>query len=140
MLNDSLRTLLQTKGVLVGRVLLGLMFVYSAIGMLFVQGPANVAMYFDSLGIPLAGIAIWLVIALKLAAGGALMAGFKVEEAAAALIIFTALTILIAHFDTSDPHLGKNLAIIGGLLYAMAYAGHNNSHHNSPQAAPRPEM
>ncbi len=56
--------------------------------MLFMQGPANVAMFFDSLGIPLAGLVAWLVIALKLGAGGALMIGYKVEEAAAALILF----------------------------------------------------
>ena len=131
MLNNSMRSLLQTKGVVLGRILLGLLFVYSGIGILFMQGPTNVAMYYDSIGLPLAGLLVWIVIALKLGAGGALMLGYKTEEAAGALIIFTLLTTLVAHLDLADPNLGKNLAIIGGLLYAAAYAS-PNQHQQRP--------
>lgn len=129
MLSHSQRVLLETKGVVVGRVLLGFMFVYSGIGMLLMTGPENVAMYFDSLGIPLASLVVWLVIGLKIAAGSALVAGYKVEEAAGALIIFTLSATVIAHLDPADASLGKNLAIVGGLLYAAARASaqHNRA-------------
>jgi len=127
MLSQSQRTLLETKGVVVGRVLLGLLFFYSGISMLFIQGPANVAVFFNSLGIPLAGLMVWVVIALKIIAGGALMLGRHVEAAAGALVIFTIIATLIAHMDLTDPSLGKNLAIIGGLLYAAAHASASRS-------------
>jgi putative oxidoreductase len=107
------------------------MFFYSGIGMLLMQGPANVAVYFDSLSIPLAGLMAWVVIALKLGAGGALMAGYKVEEAAGALAVFTLIATFIAHMDMADPSLGKNLAIVGGLLLA---AGHASAKRNVANA------
>jgi putative oxidoreductase len=136
MLNDAQLTLLHTKGVVVARVLLGFMFFFSGLGMLL-NGPANSAMYFDSVGIPLAGLAVWVIIALKLAAGGALMAGKKVVEASLALIGFTILATLMVHMDLNDPGLTKNLAIIGGLLYAMAHATSMPS--GTPEPAPTME-
>ena len=114
------KMMLQSHGVLAGRFLLALLFVSSGINMLL-GGVGNTAMYFDSMGVPVAGVAAMLVIALKISAGVAMMVGYKVEEAASALFVFTALTILIAHRDTADLNLWKNLAIMGGLLYAMAY-------------------
>lgn len=127
MLSSSQRMLLETKGVLVGRVLLGFMFFYSGIGMLFMQGPAGVSTFFESLGIPFALFMTWVVIVLKLGAGGALMAGYKVEEAALALAAFTLIATGIAHLDMADPSLGKNLAVVGGLLYAAAHASANRN-------------
>lgn len=113
--------MVQTKGVVVGRVLMGLLFLSSGLGMLFMQGPAGVAGYFDSLGLPMPVIVAWLVIILKIVAGGLLVIGKKVGAAAGALILFTLGTILIAHLDLEDVNLFKNLAIVGGLLYAMAF-------------------
>lgn len=122
MLSDAQRTLLETKGVWIGRALLGLMFVYSGITMLFLQGPETVAGLFDSLGIPFALVMTWVVIALKFGAGGALIIGYKVEEAALALAIFTLIATVMVHLSPDDPSLGKNLAVIGGLLLAAAQA------------------
>jgi len=125
MLSNSQRELLQTKGVVIGRVLLGLLFLSSGLGMLFMQGPENVAGYFGSLGLPMAGLLAWLVIILKVGAGGAIVLGKRVGAAAAALIVFTFLTILIAHNFFADPSqmtaAMKNFAIIGGLLYVIAF-------------------
>lgn len=121
MMSDSMRVMMQTKGVVLGRVLMGLLFLFSGIGMLFMQGPGNVAMYFDSLGLPLAGILVWAVIAIKIVAGGALIIGMRVGMAAAALALFTLLTIPIAHGSIDDVNLFKNLAIVGGLIYVMAF-------------------
>ncbi len=69
----------------------------------------------------MAGILVWLVILLKLVAGGAVIIGKRVGLASAALIIFTFLTILIAHRSFEDVNMFKNLAIIGSLLLLMAY-------------------
>lgn len=121
MLNDSQRMMVQTKGVVIGRMLMGLLFFSSGVGMLLTQTPAGVAGYFESLSLPMPLILAWLVIILKIVAGGALIIGKHVGNAACALIVFTLLTILIAHRDPSDVNLFKNLAIVGGLLYVMAF-------------------
>jgi putative oxidoreductase len=121
MLTAPQRDIIREKGTLIGRVLLGLLFFWSGVGILFIQGPANTAAFYDGLGLPMAGFLVWLVIILKIVAGGAVMIGKRVGLASAALIIFTFLTILIAHRDISDINLFKNLAIIGGLLQLMAY-------------------
>ena len=120
MLQEATRTNLRVYGTLVGRVLMGLLFFFSGVGILM-SGPASTATYFASLGIPLAGLVVWLVLAIKIVAGGALMLGYRVGAAAALLILFTAAAILAAHMDMEDPGLWKNLAIIGGLLYVIAY-------------------
>lgn len=121
-ISTSHQEMMRSKGIPVARVLLGLLFVFSGIGMLFMQGPAATAGYFDSMGVPMAGLLVWVVIAIKLGAGGALMAGYRVADAAALLIVFTLLATFVAHMSLEDINLFKNLAIIGGLMYAIAYA------------------
>lgn len=120
MLSDGQRQTMRTHGTMLGRMLIGLLFFWSGISII-IGGPANTAMYFASVGVPLASLAVWPVIALKLAAGGALIAGYRVGIAAGALIIFTLLATLFAHVNIEDVNLFKNLAIVGGLLYVMAY-------------------
>ncbi len=120
MLSYEQRELMRTKGTMLGRVLMGLLFFFSGLGII-IDGPMNTAMYFANLGIPLATLVVWPVIVLKLGAGGALIAGYRVGVAAGALILFTLLATLIAHMDINDVNLFKNLAIVGGLMYVMAY-------------------
>lgn len=120
MLESSLH-LVRTKGSKLGRALLGLLFFVSGIGILL-SGPAGTAMYFGSVGIPLAGIVVWLVIIIKIGAGGALLIGKKTTEAAAVLVLFTLLATLLGHLNPFDlTSVLKNLAIVGGLLYVMAF-------------------
>jgi len=121
MLSAPQRDLVRDKGTKVGRMLIGLLFFAGGLSMLLVAGPAATAGYFTSLGIPLAGIVVWLVIAVKVLAGMAIILGYRVGLASAILIGFTAATTIIAHRDFADPNLLKNLAIIGGLMYLMAY-------------------
>lgn len=123
MLSDAQRTMLQTKGIVIGRILMGLLFFTSGLGMLLTQTPAGVTGYFESLGLPLPMVLAWLVIILKIVAGGLLIIGKRVGLAAAALAVFTLLTVLIAHFSLEDGQLFKNLAIIGGLMYVIAFGG-----------------
>jgi putative oxidoreductase len=101
-------------------MLMGLLFFSSGLSMLL-GGPAEIAGYFASLNVPMATIVVWPVIALKIIAGLALMLGHRTGLAAGLLIIFTLLTIPLAHADLADTNLWKNLAIVGGLLYALAY-------------------
>ena len=121
MLSDSQRRMVQTKGVVIGRVLMGLLFFGGGMGMLLQQGPESVAADFGGLGIPSALVVAWAVIVLKIGAGGALIIGRHVGCAAGLLILFTLGTILIAHMDVNDVNLFKNLAIVGGLLYVAAF-------------------
>ena len=121
MLTAPQRDLVRDKGTKFGRGLIGLLFVATGLNMLFFSGPANTASFFESIGIPLAGLVVWLVIAVKLVAGGAIIIGKRVGLASVTLIGFTVLATMVAHRDLSDPNLFKNLAIIGGLLYLMAY-------------------
>lgn len=122
MLSDAQRHMLQTKGVVIGRMLLGLLFVFSGIGMLM-SGPtaSYAASAVANLGIPLAGLVAWAVVAVKIGAGGALMLGKHVGLAAGLLIAFTIGATLIAHMSLEDINLFKNLSIVGGLLYAAAF-------------------
>ena len=120
MLSRSHRDCVRTYGTLLGRILIGLLFFFSGIGILM-MGPENTAGFYEDLGIPMAGLMVWLVVAVKLVAGGALMAGYRTGLASATLIGFTLVATVLAHLDLEDPNLFKNLAIIGGLLYTMAY-------------------
>ncbi len=121
MLTAPQRDLVRDKGTKLGRFLIGLLFVGSALTMLFVQTPAGVSGYYETLGVPLAGIMVWLVIVMKIAAGVAIIIGKRVGLASAVLIGFVVIATLLAHRSLSDPNLLKNLAIIGGLLYLMSY-------------------
>lgn len=119
-LSEGQRELMRSKGTMLGRTLMGLLFFFTGLGMV-INGPQNTVMFFESLNIPMASLLVWPVIILKLGAGGALIAGYRVGVAAGALILFTLLATLIAHMDINDVNLFKNLAIVGGLMYVMAY-------------------
>ena len=113
-------TKIQHYGPLVGRVLLALLFVVSGFGMLTnISGTAG---YFASIGIPLAGLVVILVILVKFAASAMLILGIHAREGAWALIVFTALTIFIAHTGEGQMVMAlKNVSIIGGLLMVAVH-------------------
>lgn len=121
MLSEPQRDLVRDKGTKLGRVLIGLLFFASGLSMLFVQGPSGSAAYLASMGVPLASVSVWFVLAIKIGAGGAIMLGKRVGLASAILIGYTVLATMVAHRSFEDINLLKNLSIIGGLLYLMAY-------------------
>lgn len=109
---------------LVSRILLAVLFLISGFGML--SAPAGNAAFFASVGIPLAGLVVWLVIALKILGGIALVVGFQTKWAAYALAAFSVATAFIGHFDPSDQMemavFFKNIGLAGGFL-ALSVAG-----------------
>ncbi len=121
-----MQQVLRTHGTTVGRILIGLLFFFSGVGILMGGISGTSAMIADT-GLPMAALFAWLVVLVKIGAGGALMAGYKVEKAALLLIGFTILTILAVHRDLQDINLFKNLSIIGGLLYVYTYGSSKDS-------------
>lgn len=139
MMTEEQRSLLRTYGTLAGRVFLGLLFVFTAVGFIL-GGTDAVASMIANKGLPFAGLITWIVIVVKILSGAALILGYRVGYAAGALIVFTALTILFFHMDfRNDVNFFKNLAIIGGLFYVMAY-GAGDGWKLGAQRSPVPSM
>lgn len=113
-------SILKAHGALVGRMLIGLLFLFSGAGMLL-GGVSGAAGMIEMKGLPLPMLLAWAVVAVKILAGAALMVGYETKKAALALGGFTVLTILFFHLNLEDINLFKNLAIIGGLLYVYVY-------------------
>lgn len=109
---------------LVGRLFLSILFIVAGFGKLTsIEGTAG---YFGSIGLPAPGILVWLVTALELLGGLAILVGFKTRWAAWALAAFSIGAAIIGHSDFSVPPndlmFMKNLGLAGGFL-ALAVAG-----------------
>lgn len=109
---------------LIGRVLLSIIFIMAGFGKL--TSVAGTAGYMASLGIPIPGLTVWLVIALELLGGLAILFGFFTRYTAWALAAFCVASGYLAHFQPEDQmqmtSFMKNLALAGGFL-ALAAAG-----------------
>ncbi|MBY0309883.1 DoxX family protein [Patescibacteria group bacterium] len=135
MLQESHRTMLRSYGIVLARVLLGALFFLSGLQTLLSGsvGLAGVAGMISSTGIPLAMLAAYIVIAIKILGGSALILGYRTGMAAGALFLFTGAATLAFHMAPVesmglfgwDMGLFKNLSIMGGLLYAMTYGPGN---------------
>ncbi len=122
MMSESQRAMMRSHGILVGRVLIGLLFLYSGVGMLMNMGLSGVTAMVAGVGVPLASVAAIIMLLIKIGGGAALILGYRVGYAAGALFIFTLLTVLLVHIKDAEPtSLLKNLAIMGGLLYVIAF-------------------
>jgi putative oxidoreductase len=107
---------------LIGRVLLSIIFIMAGISKL--GGVDGTAGYMASMGIPLPGLTVWLVIALEILGGIAILLGFFTRYAAWALAAFCVASGYLAHFQPEDQmqmiSFMKNLAIAGGFLVLAA--------------------
>jgi len=121
-------TPLQSTTVLVGRILLGLIFVLSGFAKL--SGFDGTAGYIGSKGLPLPQLLAALTIVVELGGGLALMAGFYTRQAVVALAGFSLLTAVLFHNFWAAPqaeqmmqqiNFMKNLAIAGGMLVVAAF-------------------
>jgi putative oxidoreductase len=119
---------IQNAAALIGRILLGLIFVISGFGK--IGGYAGTAGYMASQGLPLVSILLPLTILVELGGGLLLMAGWKVRWVALVFVLFLIPVTIVFHNPAGlDPaqaqqqmiNLLKNLAIMGGMLQVVAF-------------------
>jgi len=120
--------LVKRYGPAAGRALLAMIFVFS--GWEKITGFSGTVAYMASKGMPLTAFFAVGAIILELGGSIALILGWHVRWGALALLVFMVPTTLIFHdFWAVDPaqaqgqliHFLKNLGIMGGLLYVMAF-------------------
>ena len=118
----------KTCGPLAGRILLALIFVTSGWGKLV--GFEGTVGYIASKGLPLPQLAAAGAIAIELVGGCLLVVGWQARWAATAIFLFLIPTTLIFHpfWAVEGPgarmeqiQFMKNLCIMGGMLYVMAF-------------------
>jgi len=126
---NALCKLASQYGPLAGRILLALIFIMA--GWNKIGGFEQTAGYMASKGMPMANILLALTIIIELGAGLMVLLGMYARWGAAALFGFTLLATIIFHnfwaiADAQQAYIQslmfmKNLAIMGGLLYVVAY-------------------
>ena len=118
----------KTYGPFAGRILLALIFVISGYNKLV--GFDGTVGYIASKGLPLPQLAAAAAIAIELVGGVLLVIGWQARWAATAIFLFLIPTTLIFHAFWAAPAANlqmetiqfmKNLSIMGGMLYAMAF-------------------
>jgi len=125
---NTLCEAIKAYGPLAGRILLALIFVVS--GFEKITGFEGTVGYIASKGMPLPQLAAVGAIAVELGAGILLVIGWQARWAAAAIFLFLIPTTLIFHnfWDAAAAQkqmqtiqFMKNLCIMGGMLYIMAF-------------------
>lgn len=113
---------------LLGRILLALIFVIS--GWNKIGNFDMTAGYMASKGLPMTEILLGLTIAIELVGGLMIVFGWKARWAALAILLFLIPTTLIFHafwavgadeVRNQTNAFMKNVAIMGGMLYIMAF-------------------
>jgi putative oxidoreductase len=121
-------TPLQNATLLVGRILLGLIFVLSGFGK--IAGFDGTVGYIASQQLPWPSLIAVLTIIVELGGGLALVVGLATRQAAILLAGFTILAALIFHAFWAAPEAArmmqqinflKNLSIAGGMLVLAAF-------------------
>ncbi len=120
---------------LAGRVMIALIFVLA--GLSKISAIEGVQGYMEAMGLP--GILIYPTILFEVAAGLAIIAGFKTRYVALALVGFSLLSALIFHSQLGDQMqfilFMKNIAIVGGFLFLARYGAGELSIDNRRSAA-----
>jgi putative oxidoreductase len=125
---SALCEVVKTWGPPAGRVLLALLFVISGLSKL--SGFESTVGYIASKGLPLPQLAAAGAIAVELVGGILLVIGWQARWAAAAIFLFLIPTTLMFHafWTVEGPgarmeqiQFMKNLCIMGGMLYVMAF-------------------
>lgn len=109
---------------LVARILLVALMLISGFGIL--MAPSGFAGYMGAIGVPAPTLVTWLVIAVKIIGGLAVLVGFQTRYAAYALAAFCVGSALLGHMNFADQaefnNFFKNLAMAGGFL-ALSVSG-----------------
>ena len=122
--------MIKDSGLLLGRVLLGVIFVNSGFGKLMQLEAFGHSL--ASRGVPLSGPLSVLGALVEFLGGIAIVIGLQVRWASALMILFVIVATLISHRyweladaarRTQQTQFMKNLSIIGGFLLLMASGG-----------------
>ncbi len=125
---NQLCEMVKQYGPLIGRILMALIFLRSGFGK--VTDFAGVAGYMASKGMPMAEFLLVGAIIFELVGAILLVIGWKMRWGALLLVVFMIPTTLIFHnfwavdaaqYQNQFNHFMKNVAMIGGLLYMMAF-------------------
>ena len=108
---------------LLGRIAIAALFLPAGLNKL--MGTEGVTSYFASLGLSVSAVLVWVVIAIEVLGGVALILGYKTRLVAIGLAIFTVLASIVGHAFWAAPVdaafiaqllFFKNMAVTGGLL------------------------
>ena len=120
--------LINKFGPLVGRILMAAIFLKSGIGK--IAGFAGTAGYMASKGLPMVEVLLVITIAIEIGASVMLIVGWKARWGATALFLWMIPVTLLFHNFWAVPAeqqyvqsimFYKNLAMMGGMLYIMAF-------------------
>jgi putative oxidoreductase len=118
----------QSQMMLVGRILLATVFLVAGIRKL--MAVAGSTGYLAKLGFPAPEALIWVAIAIEIGCALLLILGWQTRRISWLLIVFVAIATAMAHrfWEFPDAQYAaqmnnflKNLAIVGGLLYVIAF-------------------
>jgi putative oxidoreductase len=118
--NIAPRSFLLDGGALLGRLLLGAIFVWSGFGKA-IAASGTIA-YFEKLGLPLPAVAYAVTVIIELGGGLLFVFGLFARPAALVLAAWCIATALVAHSNFADQNMlinfSKNVAMCGGFIYA----------------------
>ena len=110
-------------GALLGRVLLGAIFVWAGYGKAMTA--AATIVYFGKLGLPVPTLAYAVTIFVELVIGLMFVLGLFTRTTALVLAVWSIATALAAHTNFADRnmqiHFYKNVAMCGGLVFAALF-------------------
>ncbi len=115
-------------GPLIGRILLALIFIIS--GYYKIGGFQQTAAMMASKGLPMAQVLLVLTILIELGGGLMILLGWRARWAALAIFLWLIPTTIIFHpywaadaaqMQSQWGSFMKNLAIMGGMMYVMAF-------------------
>ena len=124
----SLCNLVKHFGPLIARILIAQLYLIAGLGK--IAAFPKTAAFLANAGLPMPELLLVLTVALEVGGGILLIVGWKARWVAAGLCGFTLLATLLFHqFWAVEPQLlkiemnnfMKNLAIMGALIYIMAY-------------------
>ena len=109
---------------LIGRVLLGLIFLISAAHK--IADPQGTQQYMSTMGMTwMTALFYFGAVAVELGGSLSLLLGYRARAGGRLLFLFMIPTTLIFHTNFGDPnqmiHFLKNISIMGGLLYVARY-------------------
>ena len=108
---------------LIGRLVLGAVFIMSGLGKLGAAGA--IQGYIASVGVPAPLLGYIVALVIEIGGGALLLAGYRTKLVAGVLAAFCVITAILFHHALGDEnqliHFMKNLAMAGGLLQIVAF-------------------